>query len=190
MISIQLYANLNKLIVGTFLGMTEVAIYDLAEKIAGVLRIPILMIKQAVFPKISREKNISFINKMMFSVTGIVIAGYICIFISSKWLIIFFMNEYIEKAVYVIWILTFSIIPVVFNIFIADCRLIPFGYNRDYMRIVIAGSLFFLCCIGGLWLFKSIHLYTLTVAILGVRLFVCGLAIYTSQKHHLLFSKK
>jgi PST family polysaccharide transporter len=185
--SIQVYVNLNKIIIGTFLGMSEVTVYDLGEKIAHLLKIPVDMLSNAVFPKISREKNIYFINRIMFIAVSIVIAGYICVFTGSKWIVLFFMGEYISHAIDIVRIIGLSSIIVAFNLFLLRCRLIPFGYDKLYMKILLANSCFFLCCIGGLWLFKVLNLYTIAVTAVIVELCCFCLAIYNNKKLNLLY---
>jgi PST family polysaccharide transporter len=186
-ISVQVYVNLNKLIVGTFIGMSEVATYDLGEKIATTMKIPIHVINQVVFPKISREKNIEFINKMMFLVTGIVMVGYVCVFICSKWIVLFFMGEFIAKAIDIIRILCISTIIVSINIFLAGCRLIPFGYNKTFMTVHFLNGLFFIIALSGLWLFNSISLYTLAITTVCIEGFCCLQLVYINKKYHLLY---
>ena len=65
-VSTQIYVNVNKLLIGSFLGMSEVSIYDMADKMLYLMKLPISMMAQAVFPKISRERNVSFVNRVMF----------------------------------------------------------------------------------------------------------------------------
>jgi PST family polysaccharide transporter len=184
--SVQIYVSLNKLIAGIVLGMSEVAIYDLGEKIATSIKIPIQMISQAVFPKISRERNIAFINKIMFLVDAIVIIEYIVIFIFSQQIVSFFIGEHNDVAVTMICIISLSAIITPFNIFLASNRLIPFGYNSVYMKAVILGSLFYLCYMIGLWFSNCINLYTLSIASVCVELFVCIVLIFQNKKRYLL----
>ena len=61
-LSTQIYVNVNKLVIGSFLGMSEVSIYDMAEKVSLLIKLPASMMGQAVFPKISRERNVCFVN--------------------------------------------------------------------------------------------------------------------------------
>jgi len=49
-VSISLYVSTNKVITGTFLGMSEVAYYDLAEKLTSVLKLPQGILSQSLFP--------------------------------------------------------------------------------------------------------------------------------------------
>jgi PST family polysaccharide transporter len=167
--------------------MSEVAIYDLGDKITAVIKIPVSMISQAVFPKISREKNIPFINKIMFLVETFVVTGYIAIFIFSRQIVVFFMGEYDEITVTIIRIISFSSVFTPFNVFLARNRLIPFGYNTIYMKTVMFNSIFYLCCITVLWLFKFINLYTLAGVAICAELFICLVLIYKNNKLKLLY---
>lgn len=49
-LSTQIYVNINKLVIGSILGMSEVSIYDMADKVIQCLKLPISMMAQAVFP--------------------------------------------------------------------------------------------------------------------------------------------
>jgi PST family polysaccharide transporter len=189
-ITSQIYVNLNKLIIGAFLGMNEITIYDLGEKILLALRMQILMIEQAVFPRITREKKITFINKVLFIVLGIVIIEYTCVYLGSKWIAIFFMGIDSREVIDIINILGFSAILLAFRSSMAVCRLLCFGYNEVYMQTFLWGFLFFLCVICILFLFNMVNLYTLALLAVGVELFICCLLLYNNSKLHLLYTKK
>lgn len=187
--SIQIYLNINKLIVGTFLGMSEVAIYDLGEKITTLMKIPIGMISQAVFPKISREKSIAFVNKVMFGVVGISMLGYVVLFVTTKWIVKFFTGNVIDDAITIVRILGVSAIISSANYFMGGNRLVPFGHKKTYMKVMVNNCLFFLCVITLLWLFNAITLYTITFAAIAVELFCTISLVYQNKKLHLLYTK-
>lgn len=189
-LSVQLYMNMNKLIVGAFLGMTEVAIYDLGEKITGLLKTPISMISQAVFPKISREKSIRFINKVMFLVVGIITVIYVCLFFTSSWLVVFFTGTKIPIAVDIVRILGLSLILLSFSMFLGGCRLIPFGFNKEYMFAMVSNSAMYIILIGILWAFHSIGIYTITITAVTVEAFGCILLYFINKKLNLLRAGK
>lgn len=185
--SIQIYLNINKLIVGSFLGMSEVAIYDLGEKITTLMKIPISMISQAVFPKISREKSIAFVNKVMLVAMGISVLGYIILFVTTKWIVEFFTGDVIDDAITIVRILGISAIIASANYFMGGNRLVPFGHKRTYMKVMVNNCLFFLCVIALLWLFNAITLYTITFAAIAVELFCTVSLVYHNKKLHLLY---
>ena len=188
-ISIQLYMSLNKLIVGGFLGMSEVAIYDLGEKITSLLKIPIMMISQAVFPKISREKSIAFINKIMFFVVGIVTVIYLALFFTTGWVVLFFTGSKIPMAITVVRILGISLMFLSFSMFLGGCRLIPFGFNKEYMIAMIANSLVFIFFFVMLWLFNIINIYTITSSYVFVEIFSFTFLYFINKKLGLLRSR-
>jgi len=53
----------NSLLIGTYIGMSEVAYYDLAKKIIELFKIPNNIINETVYPKIARYKNVIFVKK-------------------------------------------------------------------------------------------------------------------------------
>lgn len=180
-LSTQIYVNVNKLIIGSFLGMSDVTIYDLAEKVVNVIKLPIMMISQTVFPKISRERNIKFVNKVMFLVVGIVSVVYLFLFFGSKWIVYLFTGHYIDEVVSVIRILGLSAIFVSFNYFLGGNRLVPFGYSSTYMKVMIGNCLFFLLGVSLLWITGAINIYTITVMAVLVEFF-CLISLYRINK--------
>ena len=61
-IAVKLYASSNKVIIGSMLGMAEVAYYDLADKIITVFRaVPLRIVRDSIFPKVAKTKNIKIV---------------------------------------------------------------------------------------------------------------------------------
>lgn len=185
-LSIQIYVNLNKLLVGSFLGMKEVAIYDMGEKISTIIKIPIGMISQAAFPKISREKNIRFINKIMLLTAGIVFILYLGIFVFSSNLILFLSGIENKIAVDIVRILSFSAVIVVFNYFLGANRLVPFNYKNIYMRNAIINCLFYLIGFSILYLFDVLNIYSISFLYILSEIFVLFVTLNYCYKYKLL----
>lgn len=182
-ISTQIYVNVNKLVVGSFLGMSEVAIYDLAEKVLNLMKLPITMIAQATFPKISREKNIHFLNRVMFLTAGVVTVGYVIMFICSKWIVYLFTGSYIDEAVTIMRILGVSAILISFNSFMGGNRLVPLGYLREYMFIVLMNCCLYLLLLFILCFCCSINVYMIAVINVVIEIVsVCSLMKVLNKK--------
>ncbi|WP_447951995.1 oligosaccharide flippase family protein [Chryseobacterium koreense] len=185
-LSISLYFSLNKLIVGTFLGMKDVAIYDLAEKVVSIIKTPIVMLSQAVFPKISREKSIAFINKSMgFTLVGVFIL-YSLLFLFSDQIVYFFLHTHSDLAVKVIRIYGLSMFFLTIGMFLGGLRLIPFGYNKQYMLVMMANGIVYLIMIAFLWIFKLINIYSIAFAYVMTEAFGFAMAFYFNYKLRLL----
>ena len=188
-LSTQIYVNVNKLVIGSFLGMSEVSIYDMADKGLHLMKLPISMMAQAVFPKISRERNIRFVNRVMFLVAGTVLLAYICVFIGSDWIVYLFTGEYMEEASIIMRLLGVSAILVSFNGFLGGNRLVPFGYSSVYMKTMVGNCLFFLAGTGLLLLTHTINMYTVTVMAVAVEVFCFVSLIYRNWRLGLLGMK-
>ena len=185
-LSTQIYVNVNKLVIGSFLGMSEVSIYDMADKVLHLMKLPASMIAQAVFPKISRERNIRFINHVMFLSVGIALFFYISMFIGSDWLVYLLAGEHIEEASVIMRLLGISAILTSINGFLGGNRLVPLGYSSVYMRVMVGNCLFFLTAMGLLWLTGSITMYTVTVMAVGVEVFCFVSLVYRNWRLGLL----
>ena len=189
-LSTQIYVNINKLVIGSILGMSEVSIYDMADKVIQCLKLPISMMAQAVFPRIARERNIRFVNRVMFVVAGAVLLAYICVCLCSDWIVYLFIGQYMEETSVIIRLLGISVILVSFNSFMGGNRLVPFGYSAIYMRVMVNNCLFFMTGITLLLLTQHVNLYTMTVMVVSVEFFCFVTLIYRNWCLELLGFKK
>lgn len=177
-LSTQVYVNVNKLVVGSCLGMSEVSIYDVGEKVSHLMKLPIQVVAQATFPKISRGKDLKFLNKVMFLTAGVVAAGYAAMFLCSKWIVCFFTGSYIGEAVAIMRILGLSAVLVAFNSFMGGNRLVPFGHSKVYMRVMVQNCLFFLAGMSLLWVNGWINMYSVAGMAVGVEVFGLACLVY------------
>lgn len=188
-LSTQIYVNVNKLVIGSFLGMSEVSIYDMADKVLHLMKLPISMMAQAVFPKISRERNIRFVNRVMFLVVGVVLLAYVCMFVGSDWIVYFVIGEYLEEASVIMRWLGVSAILVSFNAFMGGNRLVPFEYSSVYMKTMVGNCFFFLAGIGLLLLTGNINMYMVTMMAVAVEFFCFVSLVYRNWRLGLLSVK-
>ena len=177
-VSIQIYVNANKIIIGTFLGMREVTYYDLAEKITNMGKVPQSMISQVLYPKISLEKNGSFLRKVLKGTILMNIFLYLMVFLFSNQIVAYFGgNETVLRILF----LTIPIIGIS-NVLMV-LTLLPFGYNKAFTRIVFLSAFSYLLIVLILYGFNSISLYTLTATNVVVESLVSIIAyIYVKRK--------
>ncbi len=183
--SVKIYVNSNKVVIGYFLGLQEVAYYDLAEKIVSVLKTPQAILGQVLFPKINKDRNINFIKKMFnYSVSinfMIVIIGFIFI----KYLILLLGGETMLPAINVFYVLSFTVpIAAVSNIFGIQL-LIPFGYTRKFTFVIVSSGLFYLLLVYLFWLFGFINLVSISLVTLVTEMFVTLFMYYYVLKFNL-----
>ncbi|RZS99286.1 flippase [Aquimarina brevivitae] len=184
-ISIQLYLATNKVIVGLFLGMKEVAIYDLAEKIVSVLKIPQSLITQTIFPKINREKNILFIKKMYKISLGVNVLIFCSAFIIAEFMVVILGGNELTKGTEILRILLFTIpVTAMSNVFGVQL-LIPFGFNKTFSKGIVASGIFYFILIMAIWFFLKFTITNITYATVATEIFVTLLLYYLCRKHNL-----
>ena len=181
-VSSKIYVQANKVIIGTFLGMTEVAYYDLGEKITTLLKLPQSLLGQALFPKVSKEKDKTFVKRIFKFSIAINIGLFLITVALSKVAVLVLGGEEMLPAIWVINILALSV-PIISmsNIFTIQL-LIPFGYQRKYSRIIVTSGIVYLFQVGLLLVFSLINIYSLSVVHVTTEIFVATYSYYHCKK--------
>jgi PST family polysaccharide transporter len=187
-VSSQIYVNANRFIAGTFLGMQELAIYDVAERIINMVKVPIALLAQVLLPKVSRDRDISYIKKTMLFSTIIyfIIFGILVIF--SDTLIRIFIGTANTQASFLITILGVSIIPICAGMFYADLILVPFGFLKDYAKMRISSLIVYLLFLLIFSFTGSLNLEDLGFCVLITEFFVLFYSVNLVSKKNLIIS--
>lgn len=185
-VSSQIYVHANKLIVGSYLGMQEVAIYDIADKIVNILKVPVVLVGQALFPRVSRNKDVRFVKNAMWFVFVFFLIVYSIILIFASRIVILFTGTENYLAASLLRLLTTSILPVCLGLFFAELLLVPFGKLRDYAKMRTSSLFLYISLIGGLMYFKQIGLYQMAFVIIIVESFVLFYSIYLCRKNKII----
>jgi len=168
----KIYDGSNKIIIGNFLGMTEVAYYDLAEKISGVLKIPQSILSQTLFPKISLEKDISFVRKILKITVVFHLILLILVVIFSKFIVSMLGGDLMISSYVVLNILALTL-PIVAagNIFGTQI-LIPFGHYREFQNVIVLSAIFYVVLFLLLWSLSCVTLISITILTVIIELFI------------------
>jgi len=184
-VSISIYASTNKVIAGAFLGMNEVAYYDLAEKLASVLKIPQSILSQSLFPKISKEKNLGFIKRMFKLSVGLNIVLFVLMIAFAHYLIILLGGHQMLPATMAVNILAFSVPIIAMSNIFGIQLLIPFGYSKSFSRVIITSGLVYLILIAALWLTIGFSIISISVITVVTEVFVTSYMFYYCKKYRL-----
>lgn len=184
-VSIQLYVSTNKVIVGIFLGMGEVAYYDLAEKIINVLKIPQRILSQTLFPKINKDKNINFIKKVFNISITINIALFILVILFSKPIVLLLGSQQMLPSILVVNILALTVPIIAMSNIFGVQLLIPFGYSKAFSRVIVTSGLVYLLQLIVLWLTIGFTIITISIVTVNTEIFVTAYMFYLTKKCHL-----
>jgi PST family polysaccharide transporter len=183
-ISTQLYVNANKIFVGSFLGMSEVAVYDLAEKILNLIKLPLSIISQSIYPKISKDLDKEFIKKMFRLVLYINFVILSVSFFIAPFFIDILGGHSLKEAVNIFRILAFTLPIIGMSNFFGVQLLIPFGYRSSFTRVVVLSCLVYCIQFLILYLMDEINIYTITLMTVLTEVYV------TFHMYYLCINKK
>lgn len=178
-LSISLYVNAGKILVGSFLNMSDVAVYDVIEKVTRMLRIPITTFGQAVFPRMVKSPNINEANRftIIALLISVVLLGATTLFANE--IIYYFLKMKSFEINKAMFIANISILFVALSYFWGTNRLVALGYNIAFSKnVVISGGIYFIY-IGILYITNNISLTSISSALLFVE---CITAILMGYK--------
>ena len=184
-ISTRLYVSTNKVIVGAFIGIEDVAYYDLAEKITTLMKVPQQLFGQALFPKISKEKNKYFVKKIFKFSLLLNILIWIVTILFSKIIIQLLGGREMLSAVWVLNILAFTIPIVSMNNIFGVQLLIAFGYKKKFSQILITSGAVYLMLILLTWLTVDLNIYNITLITVLIEIFVTVYMFISCKKYNL-----
>lgn len=186
---IQVYANSNKAIIGTFLGMGAVAYYDLAEKVVNLIRMPQGIISQVAFPRISATKSTSFIKKIFKLSVIMNVILYILLFFLAEYVILLLGGKEMLSAVPIVRILGLLAPVIAISNIMGILTLIPFGFNKLFTQMIGISVVSYLVIFGVIWSLNMISIYILTVVNVLVEIIVTMISIYFVYKTGVLWKK-
>jgi PST family polysaccharide transporter len=184
-VSVNLYVSTNKVLTGAFLGMSEVAYYDLAEKLTTVLRMPQSILSQSLFPKVSKEKNVGFVKGIFKLSMAMNVLLFVAMVLLSKVAITLLGGSQMLPAQTVVIILAATVPVVAMSNIFGMQLLIPFGYNKLFSRVIVSSGLFYLLQLLVLWATIGFSINGISLVTLITELFVTAYMFYHCKKQHL-----
>lgn len=161
-LSVQLYLSTSKILVGIFLGLSGVAYYDLGEKILNLLKTPVVIFTQVIFPKMSNRYDFAFLKKTAAILFVSVLAAIVLFQLTAEELIILFAGRDMLPAANVARILTLSLLPLIVSNALGIQTLLSQGFNREYSAVVLHGTLSYFVFVAVLLFTSTFTIYTIS----------------------------
>ena len=177
-LSTTLYVTTNKVILGAFMGMKEVAYYDLAEKLSSVLKMPIQIIGQTIYPKIAQGKDLRFLLKLTKFILIVALLILFAAFVSSKTIIEIIGGKEMLQSMSIFRILITSIIPVSVSLIFANLVLISWGYNKIYLKLRLITNSFYILIVFAILFIGNLSIIDLAVLSVLTEIVAAVLSIY------------
>jgi PST family polysaccharide transporter len=167
-----------KVFIGNYVGMTEVAYYDMAEKIVGIFKIPQGILSQSLFPRVSLTKDVFFLKKvLLYSFFGNLSLYILLCFVAEPLIVLVGGSQMVDSKSFIL-ILGLTIPIVAISNVLGTLIMVPLGLSNVYSKALILTSFFFLVLLSGAFFFKLTSVYTVMTIVVLTEVFVCLSMIY------------
>ena len=182
----SLHTNAGKIILGLSVGMTSVTYFDLAEKMLNLLRTPLNVVSQVIYPRNARDRDISFIRRA-FSIIFVFNVILLTIFILGLNNFIFYLaGPSMLGAIPVAKILSVMLLLSTVGGILGIQVLCAFGYAKDFSVATIVCALTYVILILFLYSFDLITPSSIALATVFSEIIIIVLIIISLRKYNLL----
>lgn len=136
--------KLNTYLIGNYIGLTQVAFYDLAEKLINLLLIPLNLLNQVLYPHIAKTKKFSLTFNVIKYLFILYLIGYPIIYFYGKDIITIFAGSEMIPAYKYFIILYFIPLSNVFTYFLGNCFLVLINKKKDFNNSIYFAAAFYL----------------------------------------------
>lgn len=162
-------AETSKVITGFFFGMSDLAIYDLAQKMVLIPSMLLANINNALFPKIMHNFNVGALKKILVieRVLGLIV--FICMVLFGSWGVQMLGTEGMELSYPIAIILSITIFIFLQTGVYLDLVLLPKGFDKSVLtNQIIAFVSIILFIVIGLLVWKSIFVLPISLVLSGL----------------------
>lgn len=165
-IMVVIRERLAGILIGTNLGVSELAFYDLCQKVINLLLTPIGILNQAIYPYVSKTNNFSLVRKAIVLSLIYVCISLLFLVFTSKHIIEFLIGEitYTDKSG-VLLLLQTSLFFQVFIYFLGNTYLVIKGQKKAFSDSVLYSTVGYILY---LMFFIYINKFNIEIVIIGL----------------------
>ena len=174
-------------LVGMYCNPAQVAYYDLAQKLIDIVRMPIHIINQVIYPRVIKTKKASlalFMILILLVYSLIIFA--IIVFYGKSIISNFAGNEMLDSypvLLALIWLVPLSSI----NWILGDSVLVALGNKRLFLISVIVSTLFFIFYCSYLAYFNLVTMHNISTGVVITSVVLLILRLFFAIKNKLIF---
>ena len=189
-VAIALYRQTNAFVLGLAVTSTAVAYYVSADKIYWAVFALYYTFIQAMFPYMSKNKDMVFFKKMLKYLILLTIGASLFLFFASKFIILIFYSAKYLQAVKILQIFSLSFAFYVFMDIFGFPLLGAFGYVKETNRGYIIGGIYNIIGLLVLYLCNFINIYSVAILVSSTYFIMFLHRIYYVCKYKLFSSKE
>ena len=181
--------TLAKVASGFFLGMEQVAVYDLAYKICGAACIPLQTINTALFPYNAKKQNTSFVKKMLYVSIALGVVLMLITVLFADFFVKILSGKEIIEAVYVTYILSGYVLMCSMSLYLGSPVLVAFGYFKPFNTSVIYSTLLLIAAYLILYLGNIFNLYMFSACLVIIESYIVIYRLWYCVKYRIIVFK-
>lgn len=189
-VAISFYRSTNAFVLGVVVTSTVVAYYVAADRIFWAIYLLYGTFINALFPYMSKNKDMQFFKKISKYIVSISITISIFLCLTSKYLIYIFFSPKYHESILVLQILSFAFIFYALIEFLGFPFLGAFGYVRETNNGYLLGGIFDFIGLIALYLLNKINIYSMAILVLLTFVFMFLHRMYYINKYKLFSIKK
>ncbi|BAJ01445.1 oligosaccharide flippase family protein [Shewanella violacea] len=181
----------NVILIGSYIGYTEVAAYDLVLKLINIISGFFSNYTQAFFPHMSQRMNVSEFKSSLFRLSLIALIvtvfGYIVVFYSGEIFGFLRLSQFDFAFITSMKDIAFIVLPIIFIrstcYMIGLGVLITSGLTKEYAKNLWYSNLVYMLLISTLVIFEMVNIDNLSYVLVGTLIFELLYRIYICIKH-------
>ncbi len=185
-VAIALYRQTNAFVLGLVVSTTAVAYYTSADKIFWAIFALYSTFIGALFPYMSKNKDIVFFKKILKYLIILAIVFSLFLILTSKVLIILFFTEKMLPAINILRIFALSLSFYPFVDVLGYPLLGAFGYVKETNNGYMVGGIYNLIGLMILYLLNNITIYTVAFLVSSTYIIIFLHRIYYVNKYKIL----
>ena len=189
-VAIALYRQTNAFVLGLVVSTTAVAYYTSADKIFWAIFALYSTFINALFPYMSKNKDIIFFKKILKYLIIIAVGFSLFLLITSKYLIILLFTEKMSPAINILKIFALSLCFYPFVDLLGYPLLGAFGYVKETNNGYIIGGIYNLIGLIILYLLNNITIYSIAFLISSTYIIMFLHRVYYVRKYNILLIDK
>lgn len=140
-VSVVTNNQLGKIVAGAVLGMTHVAVLDIALKICNFAFMPLRMIGQAAFPHNSHKKDRVFATRLFAVAILATLCVIVFVYVFAPFIVTYFAKGQLDEAIGVSRLLCIYILLGGCTIYMGASLLIAWGHSKEFNDSIIVSTI-------------------------------------------------
>jgi O-antigen/teichoic acid export membrane protein len=185
-LTIMGYVTLSPVLINLAAGPAGVAVYNICEKVIGVVRVPFDMFSSAAFARFSRSYHAGDARKFLrlLGIGGMLLAmvAAVAANLAGKYVS---MPEF-KGISYYLTIYLLALVPISMHGFLGNCALLSNGKRVELAKSVLTGLIAYMASVGILWMWVENKILVSILGMVAVEFGILSSRLFFSIKYRLL----